>query len=268
MEPVPGYTLAAFLGKGGCGEVWRAEAPGGMPVALKILKSDRATNRAELDALEILKGVRHPHLLAINAFWLKGDQLIIAMELADGTLMTRLQQAREAGEQGIPVHELLGYMHETAKGLDFLNTPQRTRPALQHGDIKPQNVLLSGGSVKVADFGLMRLLSGDAADHRGGLTPLYAAPEFFQGKIFRTSDQYSLAATYYHLRTGRPLAHDAVASPVGAFALNLADLLPRERRVVAQGLSKWHRRRFRNCKQFVDQLTAAHEDRSSRLSGW
>ena len=181
MEPVPGYTLVAFLGKGGYGEVWRAQAPGGMPVALKILASDRATTYAELEALETLKGVHHPHLLAIHAFWLNEGRLFIASELADCTLLTRLEQSREAGERGIPVQELLGYMQETAKALDFLNSPQRGRREIGHGDIKPPNLLLSGGSIKVGDFGLIRALSNGTADHRGGLTPLYAAPEFFRG---------------------------------------------------------------------------------------
>ena len=268
MEPVPGYTLVAFLGKGGCGEVWRAQAPGGMPVALKILASDRATTYAELEALETLKGVHHPHLLAIHAFWLNEGRLFIASELADCTLLTRLEQSREAGERGIPVQELLGYMQETAKALDFLNSPQRGRREIGHGDIKPPNLLLSGGSIKVGDFGLIRALSNGTADHRGGLTPLYAAPEFFRGKIFRTSDQYSLAVTYCHLRTGRPSSHKAsvVGGPTGA--PHLTDLLPREQRVVTQALSKWHRRRFRNCKQFIDRLAAAHEDRGSELRGW
>src|SRR5207247_1994324 len=109
------------------------------------------------------------------------------------------------GEIGIPVGELLEYFREAAKGIDYLNEPRHRMPTgeavgIQHRDIKPQNLLLCGGSVKVADFGLARMLQHSVTAHTGSLTMTYAAPEFFSGQTSNQSDQYSLAVTYCHLR--------------------------------------------------------------------
>src|SRR6185369_12059243 len=95
--------------------------------------------------------------------------------------------------------ELLGYMRETAEALDLMNDQFQ----LQHLDIKPQNIFLVYNHVKVADFGLVKVLEGmTGATVTGGVTPVYAAPETFDGRISRFSDQYSLAIVYQELLTG------------------------------------------------------------------
>src|SRR5262245_51013577 len=63
MQPVPGYTLEARLGRGGFGEVWRAQGPGGFKVAMKFIPLEHKTGTIELRSLDLMKEIRHPHLL-------------------------------------------------------------------------------------------------------------------------------------------------------------------------------------------------------------
>ncbi|MEI7684820.1 MAG: serine/threonine-protein kinase [Planctomycetota bacterium] len=264
-EPIPGYVLESRLGRGGFGEVWKATAPGGFHVALKFVRLERRIRAAEMRALETIKSVRHPHLLSVFGAYQISGQLIIAMELADRTLEQRFREACGTGMPGIPKDELLEYMGETAKGLDYLNEPRHPSDdvksrGIQHRDIKPQNLLLSGGSIKVGDFGLARCLEQSLVSHTGSLTTAYAAPEFFNGQTTRHSDQYSLAVTYCHMRGGR-LPFTGNSAELVAGHLNrkpdLSMLPPEERPAVARALAKNAKDRWGSCSEFVVNLRKA-----------
>src|SRR6056297_91705 len=96
-QPIPGYTLEERIGSGGFGEVWRADAPGGIKKALKFVFGDPGEHRAEreLKSLERIKGVQHPFLLALERFEIVDGQLIIVTELADGSLEDTFKQHRD-----------------------------------------------------------------------------------------------------------------------------------------------------------------------------
>ena len=131
---------------------------------------------------------------------------------------------------------------------------------MQHRDIKPQNILLVGGGVKVADFGLARLLDRSVTGHTGSLTPAYAAPEFFQNQTSDRSDQYSLAVTYCQLRGGRlPFTGGPAAVMAGHLhhAPDLTMLPEAERPVVARALAKEPAGRWPSCRAFVAALRSS-----------
>src|SRR5262249_49874409 len=103
------YKLIERIGNGTFGEVWRAEAPGGIEVAVKIIFrpiSDKEARR-ELEALDLIKRLRHPYLLQTQAYWMVDDRLHIAMELADGSLRDRYKECRKQGLPSIPLAELI-----------------------------------------------------------------------------------------------------------------------------------------------------------------
>src|ERR1700741_4814249 len=111
-EPIPGYAVRERLGVGGYGEVWSAQAPGGLFKAIKFVYGYFDDERAarELKALNRIKQVRHPFLLSLERFEVVDGQLIIVTELADMSLKDRFEQVKATGVCGIPRDELLGYM--------------------------------------------------------------------------------------------------------------------------------------------------------------
>jgi serine/threonine protein kinase len=266
-EPLPGYKLTRFLGRGGFGEVWQARGPGNFDVALKFVRITQAeTTRVELRALDVMKSVRHPHLLPLFGAWRTTDFLIIAMELADCTLLDRWRKSHDQGLSGIPVVELLEYLREAAKAIDFLNERRHPGPdgklvGIQHRDLKPQNLLLVGGCVKVADFDLVRVLVATIGPGTGGMTLAYAAPESFDGKATRWSDQYSLAITYCELRGGRlPFEGNHGQMIVGHLTRppDLSMIPEVERQVVGRALAKTPAERWGSCREFVEALAVAN----------
>ena len=274
-DPVPHYRLQSRLGAGGAGEVWRAVGPGGVSLALKFIRvgaqeglledrsdaSIRALRRRSLRSLELTRDVRHANLLPIYGAWLSGDLLIIAMELADGTLMDRCNAAVARGMPGIPFPELIEAMRQAARGIDFLNGPRpdpdgREGLGVQHRDIKPENLLEACGVVKVGDFGLAKLLD-DAHSQTHSMTPAYAAPELFHGQLSRWSDQYSLAVTYCRLRGGRPpYTGSHVQVMIGHLheEPDLSMIPVAERPAVLRALSKPPEDRWPDCRAFVEAI--------------
>jgi eukaryotic-like serine/threonine-protein kinase len=262
-EPIPGYRLLERLGGGGFGEVWKAEAPGGLLKAIKFVHGDLQTTddegmraEQELKALSRVKTVRHPYILSLERFDIVEGRLIIVMELADRNLWDRFRECQTQGLPGIPREELLRYMEETAEALDLMNTHYQ----LQHLDIKPQNIFLVQNHVKVADFGLVKDLQGMAASVTGGVTPVYAAPETFDGWVSRFCDQYSLSIVYQEMLTGqRPFTagnvHQLIMQHVKGKP-NLAPLPAADQEIIGRALAKKPDERHAFCMDMVRLLRA------------
>jgi formylglycine-generating enzyme required for sulfatase activity len=265
QRPLPEYELVHRLGRGGFGEVWKATGPGGFGVALKFIRLGDQAGRVETRSLELMRDIRHAHLLALFGAWQRDDYLIVAMELGDRTLLDLLRQAQGQGLPGIPGDKLLEYMREAAKGIDYLNEPHHPSGSgalvgIQHKDIKPQNLLLVGGTVKVADYGLAKMLEHTATSTSGGVTPAYAAPELLGGRVTRWSDQYGLAVSYCQLRGGRLPFEGTAMQIMAGHATEPPDLtmLPEaERPVVARALAKQPDERWPNCREFAEALAGS-----------
>jgi len=266
-EPITGYKLEQLIGRGGFGEVWRSEAPGGLHKAVKFVYGATDQHRAvrELRSLERIKGVHHPFLLTLERFGVVDERLVIVTELADGSLEDVYNRHRERGSCGIPRASLLSYLHDAADALDYLHTKYH----LQHLDIKPGNLLLVGGHVKVGDFGLLKDLEDADCSVVGGLTPVYAPPELFDGRPNLHSDQYSLAVMFQELLTGtRPFSGRTIAQLATQHvhnAPNLTSLPAADRPLIARALEKDPERRFKSCCELIDALRLA-SSRSARTT--
>src|SRR5258708_2641889 len=76
-RPLPEYELVRQLGKGASGEVWKATGPGGISVALKFIQLGEQAGQVELRSLEVMKNIRHAHLLTLFGVWERAGFLII-----------------------------------------------------------------------------------------------------------------------------------------------------------------------------------------------
>jgi len=271
-EPLPGYQLVEPLGKGGFGEVWKCEVSGGLFKAIKFVR-DAATggfrNAAaqELEALQWIKGIRHPFLLSIERIELLpcdaegGRVLVLVMELADQSLNDLYESSVAQGQPGIARPLLLSLLREVAEVLDLMSVQYD----LQHLDIKPHNVFLVGAHAKVGDFGLVAGLGGNTTA-QGGLTPLYAAPERLRGTWSRTTDQYSLAIVYQQMLTGQTPYRSPSPSQLARMhqtgTPDLSALSPDDRAVLIRALARDPAARFPTCGDFVEALV-----RGERLPG-
>src|SRR5688500_8253683 len=133
--------------------------------------------------------------------------------------------------------------------------------SLQQLDVKPENLLLVGGRIKVADFGLVKDIQEATASMMGGLTPVYAPPEVFEGTPSRRSDQYSLAIVFQEMLTGVLPFPGKTAAQLAAQHLNakprLSSLPAADQPVIARALSKNPKDRFASSRELVNALEAA-----------
>ena len=255
-EPIAGYRLVEQIGTGGYGEVWKVDAPGGLAKAMKLVygRMDEVRAERELKALHRVRDLSHPFLLSLERIEVVGGQLIIVTELAGESLKDRFAECRKSGLPGIERRELLGYLRDAADALDYMSE----NCGLQHLDIKPENLLIVGSHVKVADFGLVKQLEETSASLVAGLTPIYAAPEVFDFRATPYSDQYSLAIVYQEMLTGVLPFPGRTPAQLATQHLHsrpmVTALPPQDRAAITRALSKDPEKRFSSCRALMDGL--------------
>ena len=265
-EPFPGFCLKELRGRGGFAEVWEASSPAGERVALKFFTSDRTTSTIkEVKSLTAIQKLHHPYIIHMEHVWSVPGYIVVAMELAEGSLLELLDAYQAEYRTPIEKEMLCRSLTQAADAIDFLNARQHfyegRRVGWQHCDIKPSNLLLSDNVVKLADFGLASPTTALLNPYPSGGTLDFAAPEIHRGMLSERSDQYSLAVTYYYLRTNSfpfPAPTDGFRRK-HSYTRPAADLslIPRsERKVLERSLAIQPEERWENCSEM---MRAMHE---------
>ncbi|MBC8216880.1 MAG: protein kinase, partial [Planctomycetes bacterium] len=214
-EKFPQLEILELLGQGGMGAVYKARQKQlDRLVALKILppevgQSEAFAERFTREARSLAK-LNHPQIVTVHEFGHTEDGLYyFLMEFVDGTDLRHVIQAGE-----LTSDQALAIVPQICEALHYAH-----KKGLVHRDIKPENILLDKeGSIKIADFGLARLLDRPTtaytltqADQRMG-TPHYMAPEQIEhpSKVDHRADIYSLGVVFYEMLTGE--------LPIGRFA--------------------------------------------------
>jgi serine/threonine-protein kinase len=258
----PGYRLRHPCGSGGFGEVWAADKDTGGAVALKFMRCTQDQGAAgELRSIQVVQELPHAHLIRIDRVWCAAEYLVVAMELADGSLTDLLEICRADVGTALPPRDLLPLLAQAAKALDFLNNRQHLIHGqwltVQHCDVTPSNLLLFGDSIKLSDFGLTTTLAARQKLHRRAGTPAYAAPEVFQGLVSNRTDQYALAVCYCLLRGGRLPFPDTPPRFLAGYvrpAPDLSMLAAAEQPVVARALAVTPQDRWPSSRELIEEL--------------
>ncbi len=201
------YELLEPIGQGGMGTVYRARDPMiDRLVAIKTIDfSDAgdAASRRELRERVLREAsaagaLSHPNIVTVHDVGELDSKAYIVMEYVDGVT---LWQLRESGEA--PSHaRVVEILRETAAALDYAHSR-----GIIHRDVKPGNIMIArDGRVKITDFGIARMLSGERLTKTGMIvgTPHYMAPEQLgTGEVGPPADQFALAINAYEALTGR-----------------------------------------------------------------
>ena len=205
---VTGYRIEVRIGRGGMGEVYRAEQLNlGRKVALKVLRPDLAADdgfrRRFLRESTIAAGIDHPNVIPIYDAGEVNGLLYIAMRYVQGSDLSTLLRR----EGRLDLARTLAIMTQVAGALDAAHAR-----GLVHRDVKPSNILLApaaGGAGEycyLCDFGLIKEMHADTAvtatDQLVGSVP-YVAPEQVEGgAIDGRTDVYSLGCSMFHCLAG------------------------------------------------------------------
>jgi serine/threonine protein kinase len=199
------YRLLEPLGKGGMGWVFKARHRlMNRVVAVKRIRPegvhDAATVRRFRVEMQAAARLNHPNVVVVHDAQEVDGCLFLVMEFCEGVTLYSL-----VGQRGpLPAEEACGYVRQACLGLQHASDR-----GLVHRDLKPDNLMLCGGAVKILDFGLARLRRGDAppgSTTQDGMivgTADYMAPEQSKGQADIRSDLYSLGCTLYFLLTGQ-----------------------------------------------------------------
>src|SRR5262245_29440528 len=229
------YRIVAPLGKGGMGEVYRADdLTLGQPVALKFLPQHLSADSDRLKRFRhevaAARKVSHPNVCRVYDIAEHGGQSFLTMEFVDGedlsSVLKRL--GRVAEEKGVEIARqlcsALAAVHDQG---------------LLHRDLKPANVMLDGrGKVRLTDFGLAAAAADLSATEVRSGTPLYQAPEQQAGKeVTARSDLYALGLVLYEVFTGKRAYPDARReAPPGKPSSHVTGLDPAVERVILKCL--------------------------------
>jgi hypothetical protein len=191
------YRIIGRLGKGGMGEVYRADdLKLGQPVALKFLPEDVDRDPARLTQLHtevrMARQVSHPNVCRVYDVGEFEGHTFLSMEYVDGEDLSSL--LRRIGR--FPEDRAVELSRQICAGLAAAH-----ERGVVHRDLKPANIMLDGsGKIRITDFGLAGL-SGESL--RAG-TPAYMAPEQLGGgEVTARSDVYALGLVLYEMFTGR-----------------------------------------------------------------
>jgi serine/threonine protein kinase len=285
---VPGYELMGLIGRGGMGVVYKArQIQLNRIVALKMIIAGNLAGADEVARFQTearaVASLQHANIVQIHEIGDSAGYPYFALEFVAGGSLAQALHGKP-----LPVQRSAQLVETLAQAMHYAH--QR---GIVHRDLKPGNVLLmADGAPKVADFGLAKMLEGDATPTAGQErtrtgailgTPSYMAPEQAAGQnkeVGPAADVYALGAILYELLTGRPpfvadTALDTIMQVIHQEPVAPAWLQPKVPRdlntICLKCLDKDPRRRYASAAELADDLRrylAGEPIRARAISRW
>jgi tRNA A-37 threonylcarbamoyl transferase component Bud32 len=248
----PQLEILEPLGQGGMGMVYKARQPQlDRIVALKVMRADLSRDPAFAERFareaRALAKLNHPNIVSVFDFGQTGGHCWFLMEFVDGRNLRELLRTKT-----LQPREALGIVPKVCDALQYAHDE-----GIVHRDIKPENILLDKkGRVKIADFGLAKLVGKEASDFSltaTGMTlgtPRYMAPEQFDKpqEVDHRADIYSLGVVLYEMLTGEvPMGRFAPPSATVGVDVRLDE-------VVLRSLEKEPSRRYQHASEVKTQV--------------
>jgi serine/threonine protein kinase len=267
-EKIGKYIIQSVLGKGAMGVVYKAFDPHiERVVAVKTVRKDLVDPDLAVQVMARFQNeakaagrLLHPNIVSVYEYAEDEVNAFIAMEYVEGTGLREYLNRKASFDLG----QIVAIVSQLLLALDFAH-----ERGVVHRDVKPANLILtSGGTLKVADFGIARIDTSNLTN--AGMvmgTPSYMSPEQCQGKeIDRRSDLFSCGVVLYELLTGEKpfsgsieaiafkICYEQARSPSEISKLEVSPALDA---IVATALSKDPTTRFQNAKAFNRALRLA-----------
>ncbi|HYT35712.1 MAG TPA: protein kinase [Ktedonobacteraceae bacterium] len=256
------YRLIRLLGRGGFAEVYLGEHLRlKSQAAIKVLHTSLEDNDIEdfLKEAQTLARLKHPHIVRVFDFDVDDHIPFLVMDyLPNGNV-------RRSYSKGIslPLMTIVSYVNQVASALQYAHDEH-----LIHRDIKPENMLLDQHSMVVlSDFGIALMMQSSRHQSTQEIvgTAAYMAPEQFQGKPRRASDQYALSIVVYEWLCGSLPFHGSFTEIASQHLFvpppplhEKIPMIPRDvEQVVLTALAKDPSRRFASVQAFARALEQA-----------
>ncbi len=260
---VGNYKLLEEIGEGGMGKVFRGiDLMLEREVAVKVLRPELASQpnlvaRFRSEAITLAKLI-HPNVALLYSFLREGDDFFMVMEFVRGEPLDEVLRR----EGALPVHRALPLFSQALNGIHHAHSL-----GIIHRDIKPANIMITeGGSIKVMDFGIARVLGGARLTRTGHLigTLEYMSPEQIRGQnADARADIYALGALLYEMLAGHvPFERDTdfdvmraqiedAPPPPRTFAPHIPEAVEQ---AILQALAKEPEARFSSAEAFRQVL--------------
>lgn len=262
------YKVLEWIGGGGMAMVYRVEdrqSPGTY-WALKVLHPFASEAQELAEALrmfeqeaEILWELNHANLPKVKDYFDHTSRSCLVMEFIEGkSLQDHLEEVKAA----LPETDVLGWMVQICKVLDYLHNPPqkdgKQKKPIIFRDLKPSNIMLTtDGVIKLIDFGIARTYKGNKARDTITMGSANYAPleQWGRGETDPRSDIYGLGATMYHLLTNDlpPLASEPYLTPPSH--LNPA-ISPATEDIILKAMEGQQNKRYQSAKEMQGALEA------------